>query len=621
MSFASEHEPAGLRTSLRLEDYLDAEGGISLPAGGNLNSFLDRNTAELGDFTCYRYLDYTHNADGESIELTWAQLGTRLRAIGARLQQVTSPGDRVAILAPQGLDYVVGFFAAIKAGNIAVPLFTPELPGFAERLDAVLGDAQPAVVLTTAAASEAVQTFLRKLPRNRRPRAIAIDEVPDSVGATFQPAQLDTDDVAYLQYTSGSTRAPVGVEITHRAAGTNILQVIISTGMNWNSRTVSWLPLYHDMGLSMIIFPALCGGYITLMSPIAFVRRPQRWIRELAAQSRHGQVFAAAPNFAFELAAQRGLPAKGEDLDLSNVVRLLNGSEPVSIDAIAKFNAAFAPYGLPSTAIKPSYGMAEATLFVSTTDPTAAATAVCFDREQLGAGHAVRVAADAPNAVAQVSCGQVARSQWAVIVDPETGGELSDGEVGEIWLHGDNIGRGYWGRPRETELVFGNKLQSRLSEDSHADGSPIGGTWLRTGDLGVYFAGELYVTGRIKDLIIVDGRNHYPQDIELTADEASPAVRPGYVAAFSVPANELPGAATDDTRERLVIVAERAAGAGRGDPQPVTNAIRAAVSRRHGLSVADVQLVAAGVIPRTTSGKLARRACRTEYLTGVLGAR
>ena len=267
MSFSAEHEPAGLRTSLRVEDYLDAEGGISLPAGGNLNSFLDRNTAELADFACYRYLDYTHHADGQSVELTWAQLGTRLRAIGARLQQVTAPGDRVAILAPQGLDYVVGFFAAIKAGNIAVPLFTPELPGFAERLDAVLAEAQPAVVLTTAAAGEAVQTFLRKLPRTRRPRAIAIDDVPDSVGATFLPTQLDTDDVAYLQYTSGSTRAPAGVEITHWVVCTNVVQMIISVGLDWDTASISWLPLFHDMGLLMIMFPALFGGYITLMSP------------------------------------------------------------------------------------------------------------------------------------------------------------------------------------------------------------------------------------------------------------------------------------------------------------------------------------------------------------------
>ncbi len=589
-------------------------------AGDNLMSFLDRNTADFGGSTCYRYLDYTHSADGKSVELTFTQLGTRLRAIAARLQQVTAPGDRVAILAPQGLDYVVGFFAAIKAGNIAVPLFAPEFPGHAERLDAVLGDAQPAAVLTTAAASAAVQTFLRKRPRSRRPRAIAIDDVPDSVGATFLPVQLDTDDIAYLQYTSGATRNPTGVEITHRAAGTNVLQMLIATDPGWNVSSVSWLPLYHDMGLLWITFPALLGGHITLMSPSAFVRRPQRWIRELAAASRRGRVFAAAPNFGFELAAQRGLPAQGEDLDLSNVV-LLNGSEPVSIDSIAKFNTAFAPYGLPSTAIKPSYGMAEATLFVSIIEPAAEATAVYFDREQLGAGHAVRVAADAPNAVAQVSCGQIAASQWGVIVNPDTGGELSDGEVGEIWLHGDNVGRGYWGRPEETELVFGNKLQSRLPAGSHAEGSPLGGTWLRTGDLGVYLDGEFYITGRIKDLVIVDGRNHYPQDIEATTSEASLAVRSGYVAAFSVPASELPGVVTNANGERLVIVAERATGAGRADPQPVFVAIRAAVSRRHGLLVADVQLVAAGSIPRTTSGKVARRACRAQYLTGELGAR
>ncbi len=524
-------------------------------------------------------------------------------------------------MAPQGVDYVVGFFAAIAAGNIAVPLFAPELPGHAERLDAVLADARPAVVLTTTTAAEAIQTFLRKLPRFRRPRVIAVDAVPDSVGATFVPAVLDTDDIAYLQYTSGSTRAPAGVEISHRAVCTNVLQMIISVGLDPNIRSISWLPLYHDMGLLMIMFPALCGGQITLMSPVAFVRRPQRWIRELAEQSVHGRTFAAAPNFAFELAAQRGLPAEGESLDLSNVAGLINGSEPVSMASIEKFNEAFAPYGLPSTTIKPSYGMAEATLFVSTIDPAAQPTAVYLDREQLGGGHAVRVAQDAVNAVAQVSCGRVARSQWAVIVNPDTEAESPDGEVGEIWLHGDNVGRGYWGRARETELAFRNKLQSRLAEGSHAEGSAVGGTWFRTGDLGVYLDGELYITGRIKDLVIVDGRNHYPQDIEATTAEASPAVRSGFVAAFSVPANELPGAMTDDATERLVIVAERAAGAGRTDPAPVVEAIRAAVSRRHALPVAEVRLVAAGAIPRTTSGKLARRACRAEYLAGKLDVR
>jgi acyl-CoA synthetase (AMP-forming)/AMP-acid ligase II len=604
-----------------LTDYLDADGEIVLPEGVNLVTFLDRHIDDISDAIAYRFLDYAHNADGTMIELTWGDLGTRLRAIGARLQQITSKGDRVAILAPQGIDYIVGFFAAIKAGDIAVPLFAPEFPGHAERLDAVLGDAKPSVVLTTSGAAAAVQEFVRSLPREARPRVIAIDQVPDSVGATFAPVHLDTDDIAYLQYTSGSTRSPVGVEITHRAIGTNVLQMVISTGIDWDIRSVSWLPLYHDMGLLMIVCVAVFGTQVTLMSPVSFVRRPQRWIRQLAAESKHGPTFAAAPNFAFELAVDRGRPDPGEELDLTNVVSLINGSEPVRIGSIEKFNEAFAPYGLPSTAIKPSYGMAEATLFVSTIDLSAAATVVHLDRDQLGAGRAVQVPRDAPNAISQVSCGRIARSQWGVIVNTDTEAELPDGEVGEIWLHGNNIGQGYWGRPAETDRVFGNKLQRRLPVGSHADGAPSDATWLRTGDLGVYLNGELFITGRIKDLIIVDGRNHYPQDVEATTAEASPKVRSGYVAAFSVPANEVPGASADEVGERVVIAAERAPGAGRGDLQPVIDDIRAAVSRRHSLPLADVLLVAAGVIPRTTSGKLARQACRALYLNGELGHR
>ena len=594
-----------MNREMRLEDYLDPEGNIAIPAGVTLTSFLERNVAAFGDTPAYRYLDFDHD---RTVELTWSQMGPRLRAVSARLQQITQPGDRVAILAPQGVDYVIGFFAAIQAGAIAVPLFAPELPGHTERLDAVLGDAEPTVVLTTTSAAGSVGDFLRTLPRLRRPRMLAIDALPDSVGAAFTPTRLDTDAIAYLQYTSGSTRTPAGVEITHRAACTNVVQMILSVGLDWNIRSVSWLPLFHDMGLLMIMFPALCGGHITLMSPVAFVRRPYRWIRELGASD--APTFAAAPNFAFQLAAQRGLPPAGETLDLSNVAGLINGSEPVSIAAVDQFTAAFAPYGLKATAIKPSYGMAEATLFVSTTDAHAQPTAVYLDRAELGAGRAVEVPADQPGAVAQVSCGTVARSQWAVIVDAQTDSELPDGHVGEIWLHGDNIGHGYWRRTEETELAFQNKLQSRLQYHSHAEGSAESGLWLRTGDLGVYHDGQLYITGRVKDLIIVDGRNHYPQDIEATVAEAATAVRAGYVAAFPVPA--------EDGREAVVIVAERAAGAGRAEAAPIVEAIRAAVSRRHAVPIADVKLVAAGTIPRTTSGKLARRACRARYLDGTL---
>ncbi len=595
---------------LHVEDYLDAEGNIAIPDGTTLTSCLYRNVAALGDAVSYRYLDYGRAADGDPVELSWTRLGARLRAVGARLQQVSTAGDRVAILAPQGIDYVVGFFAAVAAGNIAVPLFAPELPGQVERLEAVLGDAEPSVVLTTTGAAAAVQSLVRTLPRQRRPRVIAVDALPETVGSTFVPAQPDTDDIAYLQYTSGSTRAPAGVEITHRCVATNVIQMVMSVGLDRSIRSISWLPLFHDMGLLMIMFPALCGGQITLMSPTAFVRRPYRWIRELAEQSRYGRTFAAAPNFAFDLAAQRGLPSAGEELDLSNVAGLINGSEPVSIASIERFTEAFAPYGLPPTTIKPSYGMAEATLFVSTIDPETRPSVLYLDRDELGAGHAVPVAPDSVNAVAQVSCGRVARSLWAVIVDPETEAELPDGRVGEIWLHGDNVGRGYWGRARESELAFHNKLQSRLEVDSHAEGSAVGGAWFRTGDLGTYLDAELYIVGRIKDLVIVDGRNHYPQDIEATVCEASTAVRAGYVTAFSVP--------RETAGEQLVIVAERAPGAARADSVPVAEAIRAAVSRRHALSVADVRLVSAGRIPRTTSGKLARRECRARYLAGEL---
>lgn len=605
-------------TTLTVEDYLDDEGQISLPPGVTLMTQLERNVAELGDAAAYRYLDYSHDPAGCPVELTWNRLGTRMRAIAARLQQVITPGERVAVLAPQGVDYVIGFFAVVRAGGIAVPLFAPELPGHAERLESVFADARPAAVLTTTAVAKDVRDFLRTLPRDRRIRVIAIDGVPDSVGATLVSAQLDTDDIAYLQYTSGSTRTPAGVEISHRAVCMNVLQMITSIGLQPNITGVSWLPLFHDMGLLMVLFPALCGGHVTLMSPTAFVRRPNRWIRELSAQSACAPVFAAAPNFAFDLAVQRGLPADGESIDLSNVAGLINGSEPVNMDSIQKFYDAFAPYGLPLTAIKPSYGMAEATLFVSTIDSGAEPTAVHLDREQLGLGRAVPVSPDAGNSVALVSCGHVSLSQWATIVAPQTESELPDGQVGEIWLHGDNLGHGYWGNTRQSDLAFHNKLQVRLEQGSHAEGAAVSADWFRTGDLGVYVDGQLYIAGRIKDLVIVDGRNHFPQDIEATAAAASAAVRPGFVAAFSVPADELPGGATaaGTPGERLVIVAERAVGAGKSDPASVVEAIRAAVSRQHALSVADVQLVAAGSIPRTTSGKLARRACRANYLTG-----
>lgn len=596
--------PKGL---LDIADCVDARGEIVLPAGTTLVSLIDRNVAAVGDTVAYRFLDFSR-AHGEAVELTWAQLDVRMRAVAARIQQSVSRGERVAILAPQGLEYVTAFFAALKAGTIGVPLFAPELPGHAERLEVALADATPAVLLTTRGAAGAVEGFLGGLSGSA-PAVIVIDDISDAAAEGFVPVPVDMDDVSHLQYTSGATRPPAGIEITHRAFCTNLTQMILSIDLlNRNTHGVSWLPLYHDMGLSMIGFPVTYGGHSTLMAPTAFVRRPQRWIRALSDASREGRVVTAAPNFAYEWAAQRGTPEPGEEIDLANVVAII-GSEPVSMAAIDAFNTAFAPHGLPPTAMKPSYGIAEATLFIANIPPDAQAKATYFDGDLLAAGQAVAVPAEAANAVAHVSCGVVARSLRAVVVDPDTGAELPDGSVGEFWLHGDNVGRGYWRRPEETRLTFGARLASRLRVGSRAGGVEADAHWLRTGDLGMFVAGELYVTGRIVDLLDIDGRILYPQDIEATVADAAALVRRGYVTAFTAPGPDGVG---------LVIIAERATGTARSDPAAAIASIRAAVSRRHGVTAADIRILPAGAIPRTTSGKLARRACRADYLEGSL---
>ncbi len=612
------------------DQFLDEDGNLFFRPGMTLVDYVERNVAERGDTLAYRFIDYSRERDGEAIDLTWSEFGARLRAIGARLQHITKREDRVAILAPQGLEYVTAFFGALYAGNIAVPLFSPDEQGHTDRLSIVLDDCKPTAILTSTGSAEACRKFFRHLPAKERPRIIAVDAIPDSVGSTLKPFPIYRETIAYLQYTSGSTRNPAGVQITYEAVGTNVLQMIHALDLNENSRGVTWLPMFHDMGLLTVILPALGGKFITIMSPAAFVRRPGRWIHELAAMDDNAETFAAAPNFAFEHAAARGLPKDGEKLDLSNVTGLINGSEPVTVSSMKKFNDAFAPYGLPKTAIKPCYGMAEATLFVSSTKRENEAKVVYVDRAELNDGTFVPIDEHAEGAIPQVSCGDIALSQWACIVDPETGQEVPDGKVGEIWLHGMNIGSGYWGRPDESRDTFQNRL-TPLAEGSHSVGVKKLDTakWMRTGDFGVYYDDELYITGRVKDLVIVDGRNHYPQDLEYTAQEANKNLRVGYVAAFSVPANELPREVFENTHsgltydpqdqsEQLVIVAERATGGHKADPLVIADEVRAAIASSHAVMVRDVLLVPAGSIPRTSSGKIARRACRSAYIDGTL---
>ncbi|MGH9206736.1 MAG: AMP-binding protein, partial [Acidimicrobiales bacterium] len=457
-----------------------------------------------------------------------------------------------------------------------------------------------------------VRKFIRSRPAKERPRVIAVDAMPADVGSTWQPVLAEHDTIAYLQYTSGSTRTPTGVQITHLNLPTNVVQVINALEGREGDRGITWLPFFHDMGLITIMVSSVIGYQCTFMTPAAFVRRPYRWIRELARkEGETGQTISAAPNFAFEHAALRGLPKEGEPpLDLSNVKAILNGSEPVSAASIRKFNEAFGPFGFQETAIKPSYGLAEATLFVSTTPMAEAPKIVHVERDALNNKRFVEVAADAPNAVAQASAGKIGIDEWATIVDAESATELPDGQIGEIWLHGKNMGLGYWKREEETSEVFKNILKSR-TDPSHAEGAADDGLWVRTGDYGTYHDGDLYITGRVKDLVIVDGRNHYPQDLEYSAQESSRALRTGYVAAFSVPANQLPAEVfdnphaglkydPDDTSEQLVIVGERAPGAHKLGYQPIADDIRAAIAVRHGVTVRDVLLVQAGSVPRTS---------------------
>ncbi|NVN51405.1 long-chain-fatty-acid--AMP ligase FadD32 [Mycolicibacterium hippocampi] len=606
------------------------DGLIKFPENGNLVKHVERWARVRGDKVAYRFVDFSTERDGVVRDLSWAVFGKRNKAVGARLQQVTQPGDRVAILCPQNLEYLVAFFGTLYSGRIAVPLFDPSEPGHVGRLHAVLDDCKPTAILTTTEAAEGVRKFFRSRPANERPRVIAVDAVPDEVGATWEPVDVQHDTIAYLQYTSGSTRIPTGVQITHLNLATNVVQVIEALSAEEGDRGVSWLPFFHDMGLITVLLPTVIGHYISFMTPAAFVRRPGRWIREMARKPDDtGGVISVAPNFAFDHAAVRGLPKEGEPpLDLSNVKALLNGSEPISAATVRNFNDAFGPYGFRPQAIKPSYGLAEATLFVSSTHIDDSPKIISVDREQLNNHRFVEVPPDSEKAVAQASAGVVGVAEWAVIVDAESASELPDGQIGEIWISGQNMGTGYWGKPEETVSTFQNILKSRTSP-SHAQGAADDATWVRTGDYGAFHDGELYITGRVKDLVIIDGRNHYPQDLEYSAQESTKALRTGFVAAFSVPANQLPDEVfadahaglkrdPDDSSEQLVIVGERAPGAHKLDMGPIADDIRAAIAVRHGVTVRDVLLTPAGAIPRTSSGKIGRRACRAAYLDGSL---
>ncbi len=547
----------------------------------------------LGDRIAVTHLDHRDGGDGRAVTLTWRELDERVDAVAARLSEVAGPGARAAVLVGQSADYVVAFLGALRAGLVAVPLFTPGLPGHAGRLAAALADCGPRVVLTTTGEREAVTRFLAGSPVD--PAVLAVDAVP-AAGARDWP-RPDPDAPAYLQYTSGSTRSPAGVVLTHRNVLANARQACAAYGAeSGTTSTVSWLPLFHDMGLILGIGAPMAGGLSSvLMDPLAFLERPVRWLRALSASPG---AISAAPNFAYAYCASRVTEAEKIYLELSRVVSLINGSEPVLPATIAKFHDAFAECGLRPEVHRSSYGLAEATVLVSVTEAGKPPRQATFDRDRLAAGYAVPPAPGAP-ATTLVSCGHPA-GQRVRLADPVAGDPAEPGEVGEIRVSGPNVGRGYWGRPEASTATFG---LPPLDPDT-------GEGWLATGDLGVVVDGELFVTGRLKDLVVVDGRNHYPQDIEQTVED-HPAVRPHSAAAFAIDSGD---------GEAAVVVLERAKDTD-VDVPAATAALRAAVSAGHGLRLHDVVFLAPGEVPRTSSGKISRARCRKTYLDGALTAR
>ncbi|GGS60920.1 fatty acyl-AMP ligase [Actinokineospora fastidiosa] len=564
---------------------------MSSPTLHDLPALLGAWAARLPDAVAVDHWDFRTHSGGARTPMTWRAYDERARAVAAWLQRRVAPGEPVAILAGQTPDYLVAFLGALRAGVVAVPLFTPDLPGHADRLASSLRDCGARTVLTTQDNVDGVTAFLRA---NRLPddRVICVDTLPAAIGPHFDPVRLDPDAVAYLQYTSGSTGNPRGVMVTHANVVANAQQAVTAYRAVQGTVTVSWLPLFHDMGLMLSVAAPLLNGLRTvLMDPLAFIERPERWLRALSANP--GSI-SAAPSFAYAYCASRVNDWEKARLRLDGVLALIDGSEPVQENAIERFRAAFALCGLRPNVHRPSYGLAEATVFVTAADSP---TVRSFDRAALAAGRAVEAGPDTAEPMRVVACG-VPIGQRVEVVDPATRRPCPPGRVGEIWVSGPNVAAGYWGRPLETAAAFDNEL----------DGD---GRWLATGDLGVVVGDELHITGRIKDLIVVDGRNHYPHDVERTAETAHAAIRPRNAAAFAV---------TGPEGESAVVLAEWAKNAAEHDTDAVVAAVRAAVARRHGLPLRDVVLVPPDSLPRTSSGKISRAACRDRYLAGALDA-
>jgi acyl-CoA synthetase (AMP-forming)/AMP-acid ligase II len=543
---------------------------------------------------------YTFLSDGESGEahLSYAELDLKARAIGALLQEMKLAGERVLLLYPPGLEYIAALFGCFYAQAIAVPAYPPLRNHSLARIEAIAADAQAKVALTTGRIQSDVERRFAQEHGLVELSWLAADEdnLKNDLAEAWRAPQVHTGTLALLQYTSGSTGKPKGVMVSHGNLLHNLAMIHHCFEHTPQSRGVIWLPPYHDMGLIGGILQPLYGGLpVVLMPSLAFLQKPLRWLQAI---SRYQATISGGPNFAYELCIRKIKPEPKASLDLSSWEVAFTGAEPVRAETIERFSAAFASCGFRREAFYPCYGMAEATLIVSGGVKSNFPVVRQIEAAALEQNQMVAASGKQEGARTIVGCGQTSADQKIVIVDPETHTLCPPGKVGEIWVCGPSVTQGYWNRPLETEETF----RAYLADTGE-------GPFLRTGDLG-FIDGELFITGRIKDVIIIRGRNHYPQDIELTVEQSHPALLPGCGAAFSV---EIDG------EERLVVAQEVARTYLRKlDVNEVVRDIRQAVAQHHQLQVHAVLLLNPGNIPKTSSGKIQRQACRAEFLSGSL---
>ena len=567
----------------------------ALPELSTLVDLLQGRASRLPGKTGYTFL-----ADGEEAEtnLTYGELDERARAIAVMLKSVGATGQRVLLLYPSGVDYIAAFFGCLYAGAVAVPAYPPRLNRNLLRLQTIVADAQATVALTTVPILTRIEPLFEKTPELRGLRWLNTDRLDLKLSEEWEKPSLGSETLAFLQYTSGSTSVAKGVMVSHGNLLHNERMIARAFEQTEDSITVGWLPLYHDMGLiGNVLQPLYTGTPCILMSPMAFLQRPFRWLQAI---SRYRATTSGGPNFAYDLCVNKINAEQRELLDLSSWSVAYNGSEPVRAETLERFAATFEPSGFRREAFLPCYGLAEATLLVSGAQKTNAPLFKTFQTEALERNRAVAASfSEDANLRTLVGCGKPPAEQQVVIVDPETLAACEPGNVGEVWVAGPNVTHGYWNRPDETEHVF----HARLAKTNE-------GRFLRTGDLGFIEEGQLFVTGRLKDLIIIRGLNHYPQDIEFTVESCHPSLRPGGGAAFSVEVNG---------DERLVVVQE-VNHRQRPDLPLVLETIRQAIADEHEVQVHSLVLVKAGEIPKTSSGKIQRGACRARFLAGSLDA-